>query len=209
MNAAAESLIVLSAPSGAGKTTLVRALMERDPRLCFSVSYTTRPRRPGEVHGRDYFFIDEKEFFRMRDRGAFLEHARVFGNWYGTAREHVCDLIDSGKRALLEIDWQGARQVRAGMPGCRSIFILPPSLAELERRLRNRCTDAEDVIAHRLGEAVDDIAHWDEFEFVVINDDLERAIATMQAIIDGEDPGRQATAERMRERVGMLFPVLN
>ncbi len=179
-------LWVVSAPSGAGKTTLVRALMDRRPRLRFSVSYTTRPRRPGETDGEDYFFVDEAGFLAMAERGEFLEHACVFGRRYGTAQAQVQALLAAGFDVLLEIDWQGARQVRGRMPGCCSIFILPPSLPELERRLRSRATDAEAVIRRRLDEAREDIGHWAEFDFVIINDRLDAALDNLLDIIDGQ-----------------------
>ena len=143
-------LWVIAAPSGAGKTSLVRALLERDPRLKFSISYTTRPRRSSEIEGRDYLFVDEQRFLEMVEQQAFLEHAQVFDHWYGTGADHVRDLLDAGWSVLLEIDWQGARQVRQRAPDSRSIFILPPSAAELERRLRGRGTDSEATIQRRL-----------------------------------------------------------
>jgi len=182
---------VIAAPSGAGKTSLVRALMERETGLRFSISYTTRPQRPNEVHGRDYFFVAREEFDRMVAAGEFLEHATVFDNSYGTARRQVEDSLAAGQDLILEIDWQGARQIRATLPECRSIFILPPSRPELERRLRGRGTDAEEVIQRRLRDAAGDMGHWREFEFVVVNDDFERALAELQAIVQGRgDPSR-------------------
>jgi guanylate kinase len=185
-------LILLSAPSGAGKTTLVRALLASEANLLFSISYTTRPPRPAERNGRDYYFVSEAEFERLVDEGAFLEHARVFDHWYGTSRQSVQTLVDAGKRVLLEIDWQGARQVRAAAPAAVSVFILPPSVAELERRLRKRASDTEAVIARRFHDAVADISHWREFDFAVINDDLATATAELRAIVRG-DPGGQRT----------------
>ena len=179
-------LFVIAAPSGAGKTSLVRALMEREPGLRFSISYTTRPQRPNEVHGRDYFFVAREEFDRMVAAGEFLEHATVFDNSYGTARRQVEDSLAAGQDLILEIDWQGARQIRAALPECRSIFILPPSRPELERRLRGRGTDAEEVIQRRLRDAAGDMGHWREFEFVVVNDEFERALAELQAIVQGQ-----------------------
>ncbi len=178
-------LWVIAAPSGAGKTSLVRALLDRDSSLRFSISYTTRPKRSSEVHGRDYFFVAEAEFLAMVGREAFLEHARVFDNWYGTGREHVEQLLAAGHSVVLEIDWQGARQVRERAPESRSIFILPPSVAELERRLRGRKTDAEAVISRRLRDALGDMAHWPEFDYVVINDDFAAALARLTAVIAG------------------------
>jgi guanylate kinase len=165
---------VVSAPSGAGKTTLVKALMEREPELRFSVSYTTRAPRANELEGRDYHFITTDEFQRMVERGEFLEHAQVFDNFYGTARATVL---------LLEIDWQGARQVRASMPAAHSIFILPPTRRALEERLTARSTDSPEVIRRRLKDAQRDIAHWIEFDYVVINDGFEQAVTDFQAIV--------------------------
>ena len=178
-------LFVIAAPSGAGKTSLVRSLMEREPGLRFSVSFTTRKQRPNEVHGRDYFFVAREEFDRMVAAGEFLEHATVFDNSYGTARRQVEDSLAAGQDLILEIDWQGARQIRRALPECRSIFILPPSRPELERRLRGRGTDAEEVIQRRLRDAAGDMSHWREFEFVVVNDDFERALGELQAIVKG------------------------
>jgi len=192
-------LFVFSAPSGAGKTTLVREVMRERPNLTFSVSYTTRPRREGETDGWDYHFLRREKFAAMRDAGEFLEHAEVFGNFYGTGRQLVESLRDAGRDVLLEIDWQGARQVRANQPDCCGVFIMPPSVAELERRLRGRGTDTDAVIERRLGEAVDDMSHWAEFDHVVVNDRLEAAVADLLAIMAGEasatatnDPGVRA-----------------
>jgi guanylate kinase len=159
--------------------------MQREPALRFSISYTTRPQRPNEVHGRDYFFVAREEFDRMVAAGEFLEHATVFDNSYGTARRQVEDSLAAGQDLILEIDWQGARQIRQALPECRSIFILPPSRPELERRLRGRGTDAEEVIQRRLRDAAGDMGHWREFEFVVVNDDFERALGELQAIVQG------------------------
>ncbi|MGH8199552.1 MAG: guanylate kinase, partial [Steroidobacteraceae bacterium] len=166
------TLFVLAAPSGAGKTSLVKALLERMPRLQMSVSHTTRPRRPTEEHGREYYFIDVPEFNRMVADGEFLEHARVFDNLYGTARAPVEGRLAQGGDIVLEIDWQGARQVRAAMPDCVTIFILPPSRETLEKRLRSRATDSPEVISRRLRDAVSDMSHWREFDYVVVNDDF-------------------------------------
>ena len=178
-------LYVIAAPSGAGKTSLVRGLMQREPALRFSISYTTRARRPNELHGRDYFFVTQDEFAAMVARGEFLEHARVFDNSYGTALAQVQASLDAGQDLVLEIDWQGAQQVRAALPECVTVFVLPPSRAELERRLRGRGTDAEDVIQRRLRDAASDMAHWAEFSYVVVNDDFERALGELQEIVQG------------------------
>ena len=198
-------LVVLSAPSGAGKTTLVRALVAAHPDLRFSISYTTRAARPGEEDGRDYFFVDEPRFLAMIEAGEFLEHALVFGNCYGTSRGQVDGLLARGHDVLLEIDWQGARQIRANAPGCYTVFILPPSLAELERRLRGRGTDAEEVIQRRLAQARDDMEHWDEFDHVIINDQIEEAAARLAAILRGEDPGCSTRLPALRERIAALL----
>jgi guanylate kinase len=176
-------LFVVAAPSGAGKTSLVKALMEREPAIKFSVSYTTRKPRPNEVPGRDYHFVSAERFQQMIDQGEFLEHARVFDNCYGTGVGVVQEALRHGEQLLLEIDWQGARQVRARLPEARSIFILPPSRDALEARLKGRSTDSESVIARRLRDAADDIGHWNEFDYVVINDEFERAILDLQNII--------------------------
>ena len=178
-------LFVIAAPSGAGKTSLVRALVERHPSLRFSISYTTRAKRPNETHGHDYFFVAKDEFEAMVARSEFLEHARVFDNYYGTARSQVEASLAAGRDLILEIDWQGAQQIRRALPECRSIFILPPSRDELERRLRGRGTDTEDVIQRRLRDAATDMTHWSEFDYVVINDDFERALADLHAIVHG------------------------
>jgi guanylate kinase len=157
-------LYLVTAPSGAGKTSLVRRLLESHPNLHFSISYTTRKQRPNEVDGRDYFFVDIPEFQRMVAAGEFLEHAQVFDNYYGTARRTVERELAAGRDVLLEIDWQGAGQIRKLMPEAVSVFILPPSRSELERRLRTRGTDNDAVIARRLKDAVTDMSHWQEFD---------------------------------------------
>ncbi len=176
-------LYVIAAPSGAGKTSLVKALMEREPRLRFSVSYTTRKPRAAEVDGRDYHFITRARFEDMVERGEFLEHARVFDNYYGTGLRAVEDALLHGELLLLEIDWQGARQVRTRLPAARSIFILPPTRRALEERLKARSTDSAAVIQRRLQEAARDLAHWKEFDYVVINDRFEQAVADLLAIV--------------------------
>ena len=178
-------LFVITAPSGAGKTSLVHALMEREPSLRFSVSYTTRPKRPSEVNGRDYFFVSRERFEQMIGAGEFLEHARVFDNFYGTSRQQVERSLASGQSLILEIDWQGALQIRRTMPECVSIFILPPSRQELERRLRGRGTDSDEVIARRLSDAASDMKHWTEFDYVIVNDDFDRAVAELQETVSG------------------------
>lgn len=190
-------LFVIAAPSGAGKTSLVRALMEREPGLRFSISYTTRPQRPTEQHGRDYFFVPKDEFERMVAHGEFLEHAQVFDYHYGTARQPVEAALGAGQDLILEIDWQGAAQVRAALPECISIFILPPSRPELERRLRGRGTDAEAVIQRRLRDAAADMTHWREFDHVVVNDDFATALDELQDVVAGTG------AATRRDRAGL------
>jgi guanylate kinase len=186
-------LYVIAAPSGAGKTSLVKALMEREPRMRFSVSYTTRPPRPNETEGRDYHFVTRARFEEMVARGEFLEHAQVFDNFYGTSVQAVQSELQNGQTLLLEIDWQGARQVRARLPAARSIFILPPTRRALEERLRARSTDSEAVIERRLRDAAQDLAHWTEFDFVVVNDQFERALADLLAIVQQRGGGLAAT----------------
>jgi len=179
----AGTLFIVSAPSGAGKTTLVRQLMEHDPAIRHSISYTTRPPRPAERDGHDYHFIDIQTFLAMRERGDFLEWAEVHGNFYGTSKSWLLDEMRAGRDTLLEIDWQGAQQVRALMPAAVSIFIAPPSLAELERRLRTRGQDSEEVIQRRVAGALGEMRHVDEFDFVIINKDLQEALADLVAAV--------------------------
>ncbi|MGA2397193.1 MAG: guanylate kinase [Steroidobacteraceae bacterium] len=203
--AKAGRLYVVSAPSGAGKTSLVKALMKREPGLSVSVSYTTRAPRANEVEGRDYYFVTADEFGRMVERGEFLEHARVFDNFYGTGRAAVREALAAGQRLLLEIDWQGARQVRASMPAAHSIFILPPTRRALEERLTARSTDSPEVIRRRLQDAQRDIAHWIEFDYVVINDRFEQAVIDFQAIVREQgDALRRSRPEVARLAVELL-----
>jgi guanylate kinase len=198
-------LWVIAAPSGAGKTSLVRKLLERDPRLRFSISYTTRRPRPSEVDGRDYFFVSEPKFRELVAADAFLEHAQVFDNWYGTSRAHVEELRDAGHSVLLEIDWQGARQVRARARDAETIFILPPNVAELERRLRGRATDSEDTIQRRLRDSLADMTHWDEFQHVVINDDFEAALGRLAAVIGGSDQRHRSDSAAVKAAAAAIL----
>ena len=204
MHNTAARLFVIAAPSGAGKTTLVKALTTRNPELRFSISYTTREQRRNEVDGSDYIFVGKDEFDRLRAAGALLESAEVFDNFYGTSREQVEDHLSAGHHVILEIDWQGARQVREAMPGCITVFILPPSREELERRLRSRGTDSEAVIERRLRDALSDMSHWDEFDYVIFNDDLDQAVADLEAVLAGngeasatDNPGVRAAADAL------------
>lgn len=188
MTAAARQghLYVISAPSGAGKTSLVKALRAALPELAVSVSHTTRKPRPNEQDGREYHFVSPEAFKALADTGGFLEHAAVFGNHYGTGRTQVEALLAAGRDVVLEIDWQGARQVRAARPGTSSIFILPPSLDALRQRLDARQTDSPEVIAHRLAEAQGDMSHWTEFDYVVVNDDFGQALGELRRILAGD-----------------------
>ncbi len=205
MSAAPGKLYVIAAPSGAGKTSLVRALMQQLPALKFSISCTTRPPRPNEVHGRDYFFVESGAFERMAERGEFLEHARVFDHHYGTPRAQVEQALAAGRDLVLEIDWQGARQIRLAMPGAIGIFILPPSRAALQERLSGRQTDSPAVIARRLRDAVADMSHWEEFQYVIVNDDFDRALADLGAIVAGQGQALVATRPQLQPVVTALL----
>lgn len=177
------TLYIVSAPSGAGKTSLVKALLQNTDKLQVSVSHTTRAMRPGEVDGKDYHFVDVETFRAMVANQAFLEHAQVFDNYYGTSRSAALDLLKHGIDVILEIDWQGARQVRQMIPGTVSIFVLPPSRAALEQRLRNRGQDGDEVIARRMRDAVSEMSHCFEFDYLVINDDFDTALGELAAIV--------------------------
>ncbi len=194
-------LFVIAAPSGAGKTTLAHALVTRDPELRFSVSYTTRPQRSNEADGVDYIFVDTEKFEALRAENELLESATVFDNLYGTSRKQVEQLLSDGHHVVLDIDWQGARQVRDSMPECATIFVLPPSLTELERRLRDRRTDSETVIKRRLRDATSDMARWGEFDYVVINDELDQAVTDLEAILAGEGESQTTQNKGTRARI--------
>ena len=180
-------MLVLSSPSGAGKTTISRMLLERDANLCMSVSVTTRPARPGEAHGRDYYFIDQSEFGRMVEAGALLEHALVFGHRYGTPRVAVEQMLAAGRDVLFDIDWQGTQQLgEKARDDLVSVFVLPPSTAELERRLRSRAADSEEEVQRRMSKAADEMSHWAEYQYVIVNRDLQDSVAKVQAILTAE-----------------------
>ncbi|MEJ8569442.1 guanylate kinase [Elongatibacter sediminis] len=199
------TLYVVAAPSGGGKTSLIAALLDRDPNLSLSVSFTTRPPRPGEVDGRHYRFIDKEQFMaRVRD-DAFLEYAEVYGHYYGTGRAAVEHELLAGRDVLLDIDWQGAQQIRTTFAACCSVFILPPSLAELRRRLESRGQDSREVIERRMAKARSEIEHWEEFDFVVINDDFQAALADLHAIIRERRPVRTDQAERIAPLLAELL----
>lgn len=197
-------LYVISAPSGAGKTSLVQALLAARSELAVSVSHTTRTPRPHELDGRDYHFVSAMEFQRLAASGEFLEHAQVFDNYYGTGREQVRTRLAAGRSVLLEIDWQGARQVRQSVPECVSIFILPPSRAVLEERLRARRTDSEAVIARRLADAAADMSHCQEFDYTVLNDRFEQSVADLLTVIDGH----ASALSSKRPEISDLLPSL-
>ncbi len=196
-------LFVIAAPSGAGKTSLIEGLLRDDAQLRLSVSYTTRAPRPGEQDGRDYHFVDESAFLAMLERGEFLECAQVHGNRYGTAHRAVRELLASGSDVVLEIDWQGAQQVRRLLPGCIGIFILPPSVAELERRMRSRAQDSEAVIARRLANAREELSHAPEFEYAIINRDFDEARRDLAAIVRAE---RTRTARQLERQPELFRP---
>jgi len=195
-------LVILSSPSGAGKSTLSRRLLEVDPEVSFSISATTRPPRPGEVEGRDYLFRSRHEFEAMVEAGEMLEHAEVFGNRYGTPRAPVEAAVGAGRDVLFDVDWQGGQQIRGSALGesVVSIFILPPSIAELEARLRARGQDAAAVVAERMRKSRDEISHWAEYDYVLVNETLARAEAELRAIIAAERLRR----ERRPELVGLV-----
>jgi guanylate kinase len=177
------TLFVVAAPSGAGKSTLVNALLEREPAISLSVSHTTRPPRVGEKYGSHYYFVEREQFEREVAAGIFLEHAEVHGNLYGTSRTRVQALLQQGRDVLLEIDWQGAEQIRLSKPDCVGVFILPPSRVELERRLRGRGSDSAEVIERRLHNSREEIAHAHTFDYILVNDAFDQALADLQAIV--------------------------
>jgi guanylate kinase len=205
MSDVAPRLFVIAAPSGAGKTTLVHAVVAKHPELRFSISYTTRPQRRNEAHGVDYMFVDKETFEALREKGEMLESATVFDNLYGTSREQVEKHLADNHSVVLEIDWQGAQQVRESMPECVTIFILPPSHDELVRRLRSRGTDSDEVIERRLQDALSDMAHWQEFDYVVINDNLDTAVADLEAVLAGNGETSATSNDALRHAVAGIL----
>lgn len=179
-------LYIISAPSGAGKTSLVKQMAADLDDLLVSVSHTTRQQRPGEIHGKDYYFVSEEEFQAMLAQQDFLEYAQVFDHYYGTARQTVTENLNAGSDVILEIDWQGARQIRKKMPECLSIFILPPSTAVLEQRLRKRGQDSELIISRRMQDAVAEMQHYDEYDYLLVNDDFDQALMQLKSIVISE-----------------------
>jgi len=189
-------LFIIAAPSGGGKTSLVRELLKNDPRLVLSVSHTTREPRPGEEQSGQYHFVALAAFKEMVDQGEFMEHATVFGNMYGTNRQTVARQLEQNHDVILEIDWQGARQVRKDFPDCCSIFILPPSLETLETRLTERGQDSAEVIQRRMNEARDEIAHWSEFTHLIVNNNFQTAVEDLASIINDHRNGQQRVANK-------------
>jgi len=178
----AQQLFVISAPSGAGKTTLVKSLIKRNSKIRSSISYTTRTPRKNEVDGHDYFFITNEEFIRLKSNNEFIEHAKVFDNYYATSKKQIEAILNDDCHAILEIDWQGAMQVRKSIPTCTSIFIMPPSKEALRERLTSRGTDTKDTIEQRINESEEDMSHWNEFNYCIINDDLELASKELELV---------------------------
>ena len=197
----AGQLFIVSAPSGAGKSSLVKSLLEKDPAIRLSISYTTRAPRPGEVDGAHYHFVGREDFQARLERGEFLESAEVYGNYYGTSQPWIEAEMAAGRDILLEIDWQGAAQVRRLMPRAKSIFILPPSIAELRRRLEGRGTDSAEVIARRMAAAAADVSHALEFDYLVVNEDFDAALADLLAIARC---GRLTMAVQAPRQAGLL-----
>ncbi len=180
------SLFVIAAPSGAGKTSLIAALLEKTDSIQLSVSHTTRASRAGEVNGMHYHFTPKQQFQKMIDNDDFLEHAEVFGNFYGTSRQSLTDQLATGHDVILEIDWQGARQVKTTIPDCIGIFIMPPSKQALHDRLVGRATDSEEIIARRMSDAVNEMSHYSEFDYLIINDDFDQALQELQLVISSQ-----------------------
>ena len=200
------TLFTVSAPSGAGKTSLVSALTERSKDLQVSVSHTTRPMRPGEVDGVNYHFIAESEFLAMLERAEFLEHARVFGNLYGTSQIWVEKQLELGIDVILEIDWQGAQQIKQAIPAGQSIFILPPSRATLEQRLTTRGQDDSEIIARRMSEAVEEMSHYTQSDYLIVNNDFDLALSELQAVVTSQ---RLRTVSQVQTQAQLLQDFLN
>ncbi|QLB20315.1 guanylate kinase [Vespertiliibacter pulmonis] len=201
------NLYILSAPSGAGKSSLLNALLADLPRsqVQLSISHTTRSPRPGEKHGVHYYFTDQTEFKALIEQEHFLEWAEVFGNYYGTSLPMIVQSLEKGIDVFLDIDWQGARQIRQKVPNIKTIFILPPSKTELEKRLIKRGQDSDDTIAQRMAEAVSEMSHYDEFDYVIVNDDFQTAVNQLKSILTAEQLKRQAQAVRYQQLIADLL----
>jgi len=198
-------LFIVAAPSGAGKSSLVNACLARTTGICLSISYTSRAPRPGERHAQHYHFVDKAEFERMVAAGDFFEHALVHGDYKGTARQSVEPQLAAGQDVLLEIDWQGAKQVKAKVPDALGVFILPPSRAALESRMRSRGQDSEETIQRRLAAAREEMSHYDEFDYVIVNEDFETAVSEMQAIFIGSRQRRHVQQQRHAALISALL----
>jgi guanylate kinase len=205
MNQRVPKLYVVAAPSGGGKTSLIGALLKQDEQIRLSISYTTRPPRPGEQDGVHYHFVNEPAFLDLVSQDAFLEHARVFDYCYGTGRQSVERQLAAGYDVILDIDWQGARQIRKAFPSCRTIFIIPPSLEALRNRLTGRGQDSAQVIQRRMQDAQAEISHWAEFDFLIINDDFDEALRDLRSIIRSGKPGRAVNKRQRREILAELL----
>ena len=194
-------VIIISSPSGAGKTTLCRMLVQNDPLIKLSISTTTRPKRPQEISNQDYVFVSQEEFNKLRDNDEFLEYAKVFNNFYASPKKMVIDEMNKGHIVLFDIDWQGARQIKEKLPkdSVVSIFILPPSLPELERRLRARAQDSEEIVQQRMAEALQEISHYHEYDFVLINDDLDNSLKKIRSIVETKRISRQNIARLIED----------
>ena len=199
------TLYIFSAPSGAGKTSLVKALLDSTKYIGVSVSHTTREARPGEVNGKDYHFINKDKFTSLIKENAFLEHAQVFDNYYGTSIEWVESELEEGRDVILEIDWQGAQQIRQQMPDSVSVFILPPSLEALEERLRNRGQDSDEIIARRMRDARNEISHYNEYDYLIINDNFANTLEELRAIIIARRHRLDAQASRHQDVLSNLL----
>lgn len=199
------TLFIVAAPSGAGKSSIVNACLARDPNICLSISYTSRAPRPGERHAEHYNFIARDEFRRMIDAGDFFEHALVHGDWKGTSKQSVDTQLAAGRDVLLEIDWQGARQVRAQVSDVVSVFILPPSRQALDQRMRKRGQDSEAVMAQRLAAAREEMSHYDEFDYVIVNEHFDTAVEEMCAVFAASRLRREAQAARHAELIAALL----
>ncbi|MFT5137442.1 MAG: guanylate kinase [Arenicella sp.] len=195
-------LFIISAPSGAGKTSLAQALIANSALTKMSISHTTRQQRGGEIDGQDYFFVDQAQFLEMVAQGIFLEYAEVYGNYYGTSRLAVEEMLAAGVNVLLDIDWQGARKVREKMSDAVSISVLPPSVGELERRLRSRGSDSEDVIQSRMRQAMDEMAHCRESDFIILNDEFNQALDDLSQILNGESGSIRALTVDLDQLLG-------
>ena len=198
-------LYVVAAPSGGGKTSLINALLQKDKQLRLSVSHTTRPPRPGEVDGQHYHFVSADEFTRLVDQQAFLEHAQVYDNRYGTGRDEVQQKLDEGFDVMMDIDWQGAEQIRHSFPACRSIFILPPSLQELHDRLARRGQDSAKGIERRMAKARSELSHASEFDYMIVNDDFDAAVEDLYSIIHGRTHARAGQGQRTETLLAQML----